>query len=179
MRIRPASISSLVVARRGRAACDRSDARDELAQPERLDEVVVRAELEPDDSVDLFASRRDDDDRDRRARPQLAADLEAVHVGQPEVEQDDVRLVGGERLLPGRRAHDLEAFAPQALRERDRNRVVVLDEQHIHVLIVAGGGSRRLSNFTHSLPRLAGPGPIVAERGVHLLGSRPTEGGSR
>ena len=60
-------------------AGDRTDAGDQLAQPERLDDVVVGAELEPDDAVGFFSARGDDDDRHaasaraaagrRRARP--------------------------------------------------------------------------------------------------------------
>ena len=53
--------------------------------------------------------------------------------------------------------------------ERDRNRVVVLDEQYIHVLIVAGA-ALGASAFSRILCQgLPSRGPIVAERGVDLL----------
>ena len=44
---------------------DRSDPGDELAEAEGLDDVVIRAELQPHYPVDLGAARRDDQDRDR------------------------------------------------------------------------------------------------------------------
>src|SRR6185295_18371177 len=44
----------LLAALRRRAAEDRLDARDELARVERLREVVVGADLEPDDLVDVL-----------------------------------------------------------------------------------------------------------------------------
>ncbi len=74
---------------------------------------------------------------------------------------------GGERLGAGRRALDLEALAAQTLGERLGDRVLVLDDQDAHALILthAGGrcGIRTLPNLCHSLaealprarPRLA------------------------
>ena len=53
-----------------------------------------------------------------------ATDVQPVHVGQAEVEQDDVRLVRLERRGAGRRPLDLEPLAPQALRERLGDRVL-------------------------------------------------------
>ena len=110
-----------------------------LAQPVRLHDVVVRAELEPDHTVDLLPPRAHDDDRDVRARAKLAADGEAVDVGQPEIEQDQVGFVGVERFLPGRDAHDVVALAPEPLDERLRDRVFVFHDQHAHGGRVARG----------------------------------------
>ena len=119
-----------------RAARDGPDPRDELAQPERLDDVVVRAELEPDDAVDLLALRRDHDDRHVRAGPQLAADREAVDIGQPNVEQHEVGRRRVEGFLPGGDTGDLEALRREPLDERLRDRVFVLDDEQVHDLIV-------------------------------------------
>ena len=133
---RPTSVSRAVRPRRTCASSDGADARDELAQPERLDDVVVRAELEPDDAVDLLALGGDHDDRDVRASAQLAADGEPVDVGQAEVEQDEVGRRRVERLLPRRDARHLEALRAQALDERLGDRVLVLDDEQVHGLIV-------------------------------------------
>ena len=111
---------------------DGADPRHELAQAERLHDVVVRAELEPDDAVDLLALRRDHDDRHVRARAQLAADREAVDVRQPEVEQHEVDGGGVERRLAGRDARHLEALAREPLDERLGDRVFVLDDEQVH-----------------------------------------------
>ena len=145
-----AGVDPLRLARRRRtAARDRADARDELTNAERLHDVVVRTELETDHAVDLLAARRHDDDRNGRLCADATADVEAVEVGQAQVEQHDVGGRRGQRLVSRRGPHDGEAFAPQTLGERDRDRVVVFDEQDIHVLIVAGEapGAR---NFTDS-----------------------------
>ena len=82
----------------------RADAREQLPEAERLHDVVVRAELEPDDAVDLVAARGHDDDRHLGARPQPPAHLEPVDVGQAEIEQHDVVVLRGERRRAGRGA---------------------------------------------------------------------------
>jgi hypothetical protein len=76
------------------AAEDGLDAQQQLAHAEWLGDVVVGAELEADDAVDLVAARADHDHGDAAgalAHPQVAADLGAGHVGQHPVEEDEVR----------------------------------------------------------------------------------------
>ena len=63
------------------AAGDGPDAGDQLPEPERFDHIVVGPQLQPEDPVNLLGAGRDDDDRHRRAGPQLAAHVDAVHVG--------------------------------------------------------------------------------------------------
>ena len=116
---------------------DRADTGDELAEPERLDDVVVRAELQSDDAVDLVTARGDDDDRDVRLGPQLTAEVEPVEVGQTEIEQDDVRpravlVEAVERAASRVAVADGEPFALEAPDERDRDVVVVFDQEYIH-----------------------------------------------
>src|SRR5581483_7944797 len=76
---------------RGRAAApeDRLDPQDQLTGAERLRHVVVGAEFEPADPVFLGAFRGQY--QDRRGRRELAGNLLARDVGQPEVENDQVR----------------------------------------------------------------------------------------
>src|SRR3954449_3106322 len=52
-------------------AQERADAGDELARAERLDEVVVGAEVEPADAVVLGGLRREHHDRDVRVAAQV------------------------------------------------------------------------------------------------------------
>src|SRR5438477_34413 len=66
----------------------RLHARDELTRAERLRHVIVGAELEAEDAVDLAVARGQHDDRDLAGRAQTAADLEAVHSGEHHVEDD-------------------------------------------------------------------------------------------
>ena len=73
-----------------RAAQGGFDAAAELAHRERLGDVVVGADLEPGDLVGLAALRGQHDDRHLAARAQLAADLDAVELGQHQVEDDEV-----------------------------------------------------------------------------------------
>src|SRR5947209_14162495 len=67
-------------------------ARRELAHRERLAEIVVCAELESENAVELFIARREKDDRKRfAARAQTAAKLETVHARHGDVEDRERR----------------------------------------------------------------------------------------
>ena len=77
---------------------DGPDAGGQLAHAERLGDVVVGAELEAQDAVELVAARRQHDDGDLRAGLHLAEDVAAVDVGQAEVEQHDVGRLGDGQL---------------------------------------------------------------------------------
>jgi hypothetical protein len=110
----------------------RLHARAELAHRERLGDVVVGAELEPEDLVDLLGLGREHDDRDRRAGPQAAAHLEAVHPGHHHVEHDEVEGLLGEavqRLAAVGRLHDVVAVPLQRERQQRLDRLLVVDEQ--------------------------------------------------
>ena len=76
----------------------RADARRQLARAERLRDVVVGAELQPDDLVDLGVARREHHDRHARLGTDLARHLEAGQLGEHQVEEHEVRLVGLEPL---------------------------------------------------------------------------------
>ena len=63
---------------------ERLDPAHQLAQPERLGQVVIGTQLEADHLVDLVVAGGQDEDRHLGpGRPQAAEDLEAVHPGQP------------------------------------------------------------------------------------------------
>ena len=80
------------------AAHDRPDPGDQLPEAERLDDVVVGAQLQPDHPVDLGPAGGDHQDRDRGAGAQLLAEVVAVHVGQAQVEEHHLRRRGGQGL---------------------------------------------------------------------------------
>ena len=94
----------------------RLDPAHQLAQPERLGQVVVGAELEADDLVDLVvAGGQDEDRRLRPGRAQPAEDLEAVHARQAHVEDDEVRrLVAWRSRGPPRRSGRRRPRSPPA-----------------------------------------------------------------
>jgi hypothetical protein len=81
---------TLPAARRGRhAAQQRLDAREQLGHLERLGEVVVGAELQPDDAVEHLGARGEHQDGRRDAAlPQRPAHVEPVAAGQHDVEHD-------------------------------------------------------------------------------------------
>ena len=108
------------------------DAGDELGDLERLLDVVVGARLEADHDIDRVGAGGEHDDRDRRRPADRAADLEAVHARQHDVEQDEVERLGGEPLeafAPVGRGRDGEARVAQADRRHLADRRVILDEQ--------------------------------------------------
>ena len=81
-----------------RASQDRFDPGNELAGIERFREVIVGADLEPDDLVDVIVAGRQHEDRDVRALANPSADVDSVQVGKHQVEHDQ-RWCLGRRLL--------------------------------------------------------------------------------
>ena len=108
-------------------------ARAELAHRERLGDVVVGPELEPEHLVDLLRLGGEHDDRDGRAlRAQALADLEPVHARQHQVEHHEVELLlveARERLAAVGGLHDLVAVALQREGEQRLDRLLVVDQQ--------------------------------------------------
>src|SRR6266581_4841908 len=84
-----------------RATQHRVHAGEDLANREWLGDVVVGAKLETDDLVDLGVLGRDDDDRHAAALAKRAAEVEAAHPRQHQVEQHEVRSRGARRAQAG------------------------------------------------------------------------------
>ena len=94
----------------------RLHAGDELGGGERLREVVVAAELEPEHPVDLAVAGGEEDHGHLRRLPQPPAHLEAVDVGQADVEDDEagaVVLIASSAAFAGGRLQHPEALARQ------------------------------------------------------------------
>ena len=70
---------------------DRLYSRHKLARAKRLDDVVIRTELEADHTVRLLPSSRQHDYRHPAVLPYLSAHLEPVHRWQHQVEHHQVR----------------------------------------------------------------------------------------
>ncbi len=115
-----------------RAPEERADPGGQLAQAERLGDVVVGAELEPDDLVELGILGRQHHDRHARLGPDDAADLDPGQLGEHQVEQDEVRALGTEldqRLAAVGGRHDPESVGLERVDERlAQGRLVVDDE---------------------------------------------------
>ena len=128
-----ADLVALVAPAVGRGAAEHAlDARHELARVEGLRQIVVGADLETDDLVDVLVPGGQHQDRDVRALAHAAADLEAVHVGQVEVEDDQRGLLGRDRVERGAAGadglHDV-AGVLQIEGDERRDRRLVLDDQ--------------------------------------------------
>ena len=144
----------------------RRDAGEKLLHRERLRDVVVRAQLEAEQLVALLDARREHEDRNPArllVLLQLAADREAVHVGQVQVEDDEVRRADEELVDRDEAAGvALDLVAPvllEVVREREGEIVVVLHDGDPLPRGargagggVAGGGARRLRRSSPNLP---------------------------
>ena len=116
-----------------RAPQERLDPAQELAQAERLREVVVRTELETDDLVDLVVTGGQHEDRHLgTGRADAAQRLEAVDAGEAHVEDDQVRGLAGrdlQALLAGSGDADVVALLLQGVLDPARDGVLVFDDQ--------------------------------------------------
>ena len=112
----------------------RLDAAHQLAQPERLGQVVVRAELQADDLVHLLVARGQEQDGRLGSRAAQAPEhLEAVHARQADVEDHEIgRAVRRdlEALLAVARDGHLVALLLEGVLDAARDGVLVLDDQN-------------------------------------------------
>jgi hypothetical protein len=120
-----------------------SRARDELVGAEGLGDVVVGAELEPDDAVALLGLGRDHDDGDgRRARlgAQRAADLEARHARQHQVQDREIDGVVsrvGQRLGARRREMRGPAVLFDVTSDQLADVAIIFRNENVHRPMVA------------------------------------------
>jgi hypothetical protein len=73
-----------------------ADARQKFPKAERLGNIVVGAQFQPNYPIDLVASiTSDDDHRDIAARLDLAQQVEAVFLAKPQIEDEKIELASG------------------------------------------------------------------------------------
>src|SRR6266699_565768 len=124
-----------------RATQHRVHAGEHLANREWLGDVVVGAKLETDDLVDLGVLGRDDDDRHAAALAKRAAEVEAAHPRQHQVEQHEVRSRGARRAQAGGAVARLlhgEPRGGEVVLQHVADALVVLDDED--AAGVAGSG---------------------------------------
>ena len=105
---------------------------EQLLALERLDEIVVGAGVESLDTIVEIGPGREDQDRDVVVLAQSAKHLDAVELGQPEVEDHQVRHELGrrnERLVAVARAADLVSLLAQRAAQDVGDLLVVLDDE--------------------------------------------------
>ncbi len=115
---------------------DRLHPRHEGPRIERLGHVVVRAKLQTDDRVDVLRPCGQHEYRNVTAPAKLPADLEAIHLGQHQVQHHQVRvaaLVLDQGLLAvGRGHHGVAVFLEVEPDQLDDVALVVDDEDGLH-----------------------------------------------
>src|SRR5215469_5852279 len=119
----------------GGATQDRADPGHERLDGERLGDVVVAAEGQPGDGVRRGVAGREEDDRDvvgLRAEP--PAYLEAVDVGEHDVQDDQVGLIAGgalQRLLAARPGGHDAAMELEGYLDELADVPLVIDNEHL------------------------------------------------
>ena len=122
-----------------------AQASQELDLLEGLGHEVVRAGVEGRDHVRGRRVRREHDDGQRHGAvvgPQAPADLQAVHAGQGEVEDDHVRLVLGHGAQPVHAVGDGDDAVAGVLEDATQDAPdgrVILDDCHAGARSVPGG----------------------------------------
>ena len=71
---------------------DRADAGDQFARAERFGHIVIGAQFQTDDPVDLVIACRQKQDRHFRRAAQVPADIQPVHFRQADVQNDQGRI---------------------------------------------------------------------------------------
>jgi hypothetical protein len=118
--------------RHPRASEHGSDPGVQLIHGERLGEVVVGARLETVDLVAFVAARREDDDGRRGLAPNAPDHIDAIEIGQAQVEQHQVRSVGvpeAHRFVSRGGGEDFVSAAAEVLGQGLSSAGFVLDEQ--------------------------------------------------
>src|SRR6476659_5760791 len=135
-------------------------ARNELAWRKWLGDIIIRAQLETDDPVDLVGARREEDHRNVAELPQFPADVEPAHVRQSDIEHHDVdAAIANHRqdIATQHAMHGVQAFASQRVNHRIGDRDFVFGNQHLghRHSISAGTGPPRgdLSTDVRATPR--------------------------
>ncbi len=123
------------------------DTRHQLARLERLGHVVVRAHLQAQDAVDRLAPRGQHDHGQRRCGAQIAAEAQAVFMGQVQIKDDQIDRVAIDH--PPHRAATVggdrrEAVVLQLLGQERADIAVIVDDQNAGADLHPGDlGARR------------------------------------
>ena len=117
--------------RAGGVAERHADSREQLAGAERFAHVVVGARVERRDLVALLTARRQHDHGHGGPFAYATDHVQAIHVGQAEVDDDDVRLTGADldhAIGSGRRLEEPIALPLERGPEEFADLGLVLDD---------------------------------------------------
>ena len=123
-----------------------ADPGEQLAGAERLGDVVVGADLETEDDVDLVVLGAEDDHRHPVPRPaDLAADVESRLIREHDIEHHYIRvedLEAGERLAGALSLLDGVALALAGEAYSPADQRVVIDHEHPYLLSIHTNSSK-------------------------------------
>jgi hypothetical protein len=126
------------------AAEDGADAGGEFAGAERFSDVVVSTEFEADDAIDFAIACGEEEDGDGRGLAEGAADVEAAHIGETDIEDEAVEGFGGEfgeGVATGGGIGDIEAFGSEGIPDGFGDGGFIFDNED-----AAGHGGRVAGN---------------------------------
>src|SRR5215203_3200004 len=107
----------------------------QLTHRERLAQIVIRANLESEHTIELFLARGDEDDRQAfRTTAQATAQLQAIHPWKTDVENRQIRQRSVQRVprsLPVGKGLGGAVLAPERGANPFANRLFVLDDRHL------------------------------------------------
>ena len=137
-----------------------AQAREQLADAERLGQVIVGAEIERRDLVGLLVARGQHDDRPREPFAQALDHFEPGDVGQAEIDDDDVGLSrrrGLHAFVAGRCGRQRIAVRVERRREKTLDLRIVLDQQQMRARVRHCATGSRAGNG--SVKRNSAPPP--------------------
>ena len=145
--LEPAVALHVLRRRAALAPQDRAQPRQQFARLERLRQIVVGADLEPDHAVHGVAARGQHQDRHVGGLADAAADFEPVGVGQHQVEHQRVELLALQPLLAlarGRRRGNAKARGAEIVADHAGEALVVVDDEDAagHGAIIAGASAK-------------------------------------
>ena len=109
-----------------------ANAREQLLDRKRLSQVVIGAGIERSDLVRVLAARRDHDDRHARPRAHRLHHLDAVHIGQAQIEQHNARRLrrsGGDGGVGGLHSHMAQTVRLERGDDKVADGGIVLNDQ--------------------------------------------------
>ena len=122
----------------GGAAKNGANSCNELAWVEWLGQVVVRSDLQTQDSLDIFSPGGQDQHRNRRLSAQPSQNIQTAHAGQHEIENNHGMFSRECALKPTRsfvHGFDREPLGTKALREQSAQLDIIIDDENaIHPL---------------------------------------------
>ena len=168
-----------------------ADARGEFADPEGFFDIIISTKVKRRDLLALAVAGREDDDRDVRPASEAGDYLLAIHIRQAEIEDDEIRRLGGyglQRFRARAGFDDLIARSRQRGFQKTLDLRLVIDDQDarlVHVIsplasLPENRMTIRVPRFFSAglsawiLPPMASTKPRAMDRPSPVPGARPS-----